>query len=416
VSVNSQAFDGICALMIIINAVLLGVSTDIAARKADPDNLPLFFTYADRIFSAWFLFELSMRFIAEGFCQFFCGRHWTWNIFDLLVVATDLVETSAAYFSGSNSSLQNLTAVRMLRVLRIVRAIRVIRLVRFFKELRMMVFSILRSGLSLLWSMIMLAIIIFIFSVYLSQQVTYYLHDMGDKQNETIVKLQDYFQSLTYAAYLLFQCISGGISWGEVGGPLLEIHWSNGLVLCFFVFFTVFAVLNIITGIFVETAFSSAQNDRDELISDAIHSENSTLAEMQSFFRKADADQSGTITLEELEEQLQNHRVRAHFGTMGIEAADAKSIFRLLDIDKSGEVSIEEFIFGCLKMKGSARSVDLLTLIHESRRQKESFSNFVTFVREKMDQQQDFNVRMEAFIQPWSKAQSRKAAKITNSI
>merc|ERR1719352_1687974 len=39
---------------------------------------------------------------------------------------------------------------------------------------------------------------------------------------------------------------------------------------------------------------------------------------------------------------------------------DPKQIFVILDYDNTGELSIDEFIAGCIRMKGSAKSKDLL--------------------------------------------------------
>lgn len=396
--VHSPIFDGICTTAILMNSTLLGVTTDMAARSLNPDGLPSFFTITDRFFTAWFLLELSLRVFADGVGGFLFGKLWVWNLFDLLVVVTDLVETTASYITGGGSgALKNLTAFRMLRVLRILRALRVIRLIRFFKELRMMVFSVLRSGLSLLWSLILLIIIVFIFGVYLTQNVTFHLaYDVDGKHDEvTYDNFRRYFGSLTVAGYTLFKCVSGGINWGEVGKPLLEIHWSNGLVLSFYVFFVVFAVLNIFTGIFVETAISSAQAERDEVIQEIIHAENSTVSQIKGIFQQADMDKSGTITYDELSQQLECQQVRAHLQTIGLEVEDAKCIYQLLDLDKSGEISIEEFIFGCLKMKGYAKSIDLVSLMHENRRMRIHMIHFIDFVQQRLNSQQDFQDKLQ---------------------
>merc|ERR1719456_1366842 len=82
----------------------------------------------------------------------------------------------------------NLDVMRILRVLRITRAIRVIRLVRAFKSLRMMILSILRSGMLLIWSMVLLTIIIYVFGIYLMQSVTYYIHESDEGTNLTKMK------------------------------------------------------------------------------------------------------------------------------------------------------------------------------------------------------------------------------------
>lgn len=86
--VNLQTFDSLCTGAIILNASILGVTTDIAAKNADPDGIPEFFEYIDFFFAAWFLAELLLRIIAGGF-NFVIGENRNWNLFDLLVVSTD---------------------------------------------------------------------------------------------------------------------------------------------------------------------------------------------------------------------------------------------------------------------------------------------------------------------------------------
>lgn len=398
--VPSQAFDGACATVILLNALSLGVQTDQAARNVktrDPNDPAAFFVYTDRTFTVWFLSELILRMISQGFARYFLGRDWSWNLFDLLVVLTDVAETLATYVSGDSSVFQNLTAIRMLRVLRVIRTVRVIRLVRFFKELRMMVYSVLKSGLLLVWSMMLLCIIIFIFSVYLTQNATFYVFEHKDSKEsgQAVDNLQYNFGNLFYAGFVLFQAMTSGNSWGQLALDLMEIHWSNGLVICFYIFFTVLAVLNIITGVFVDTAIKSAQADRSEVIQEAVHKEDEAIKDVKAFFELTDLDKNGSLTLDELRVQLERQVMRKHLATLGVEVSDAISIFRLLDIDKSGEITMEEFVFGCMQMKGSARSVDMVSLIHEHKRLKTQVEKFFEYLQVNMKQQLHSQQRLE---------------------
>merc|ERR1712217_874441 len=151
----------------------------------------------------------------------------------------------------------NLTVLRMLRVLRIIRAVRVVRLVRFFKDMRMMVLSILNSFATLLWAFVLLMILIFMFGILLTQNVTSYLYaDSADAIAKNSDQLHACFGSVYRAAYTLFKAITGGITWEEVGNPLFDVSWTNGLLFCFYIFFAIFAMLNIITAIFLESAIA----------------------------------------------------------------------------------------------------------------------------------------------------------------
>merc|ERR1712087_713072 len=84
-----------------------------------------------------------------------------------------------------------------------------------------------------------------------------------DEFKETLLA---FFGNVGTGVYTLYQAVAGGISWVEITRPLVEIHWTNAVVFSFYIFFTVFALTNIITGIFVDTAITSAANDRDEVV------------------------------------------------------------------------------------------------------------------------------------------------------
>jgi len=407
--VRSQTFDAVCASAIGLNAVLLGYFTHMQARNSaegrDPDQLPGFFSVTAWIFTLWFSVELAMRFSAAGFRQFFCSREWSWNVFDLIVVTSDIVQTILeASFDGTDSGgsiMQNVTVQRLLRVLRLTRAIRLVRLVRFLRELRMMVVSILQSASSLVWSLMLLGVTIYIFGIYFVQIVAYSVYrveqDLGDTHVEDVhlTILKDRFGSLWLAAFTLYQAVTGGLNWGHIGEALVALDWTHGLTLAFYIFFTTTALLNIITGIFVDSAIHSAQADKDEVIQEQMRSTSSALSEMQKLFEAADIDNSGTISVEEFEQHLQRSEVRAHLAAIGIEVGEARGLFKLLDLDKSGEVTIEEFVFGCMRLKGGAKSIDLANLMYENKRMAQQWHRFFTFCHSEFEHSRRFQARVE---------------------
>merc|ERR1739838_645397 len=64
-----------------------------------------------------------------------------------------------------------------------------------------------------------------------------------------------------------------------------------------------------------------------------------------------DADGSGTVSKEEIL----------------VFVNDADRLFVLLDENRVGEIELDQFLAGCLRLKGSARSIDVCSLIHQSR-------------------------------------------------
>jgi len=51
-----------------------------------------------------------------------------------------------------------------------------------------------------------------------------------------------------------------------------------------------------------------------------------------------------------------------------LDLSDAISFFRILDVDESARLEIDEFVMGCMRFMGKAKTVDIETLTHENRR------------------------------------------------
>merc|ERR1712136_450074 len=103
--------------------------------------------------------------------------------------------------------------------------------------------------------------------------------------------------------------ISGGVSWWEVVQLLLEISDLYGVLFVLYVATMVLALLNIVTGHFVD----------------------------------------------------QDH-VKIILSVLGLQITDAIALFKILDVDGSKEVEIDEFVMGCMRLKGPTQTqVDIIT-------------------------------------------------------
>merc|ERR1712125_135874 len=81
---------------------------------------------------------------------------------------------------------------------------------------------------------------------------------------------------------------------------------------------------------------------------------------------EADKDGDGTLSWEEFEEYLCDSRVAAYLGSLGLDSSIAKTLFVLLDVDDTNSVGIDEFVNGCSRLKGQARSLDVNMLLYNS--------------------------------------------------
>merc|ERR1712232_349517 len=114
------------------------------------------------------------------------------------------------------------------------------------------------------------------------------------------------------------------------------------------------AVLNVITGVFCQSAMESAQRDPELLANSLLRNRNAQEAQMTALFERIDTDDSGEITISELEALLSDSMVQAHFQALNLKPGDAWTLFKLLDTDQSNKIDLEEFVLGCLQLQGSA--------------------------------------------------------------
>merc|ERR1712226_5263 len=78
-------------------------------------------------------------------------------------------------------------------------------------------------------------------------------------------------------------------------------------------------------------------------------------------------DNSGYITKEEFMSLIDEPKVQAYFATLDLNAEDAISLFRMLDegSEEDEGIDVEDFVNGCLRLKGPAKSYDCARLMSE---------------------------------------------------
>ncbi|CAK0862650.1 unnamed protein product [Prorocentrum cordatum] len=67
---------------------------------------------------------------------------------------------------------------------------------------------------------------------------------------------------------------------------------------------------------------------------------------------------------------------------INVSADEATYVFALLDVDGKGEVQFEEFLSACLRLRGSAKSLDVLIQLQESRHAKKVLEDMLSGIEE----------------------------------
>jgi hypothetical protein len=119
-----------------------------------------------------------------------------------------------------------------------------------------------------------------------------------------------------------------------------------------------FAVLNIVTGVFVDSAMRANSDNRQLVVHEELDAKNKMLKNLRRLFEEMDENGDGTISMDEFCARLNDERVVAYFQALKLDIHDTKAVFHLLDMDASQEVDVSEFLDGCYQLQGEAKSVD----------------------------------------------------------
>jgi voltage-gated sodium channel len=365
-AVENSRFDFFFGIVIMLNACSMGVQTEYMARTSS-ELVPLPLQLCDTIFCLVFLAELLTRLTAYG-VAFFWRSGWQWNWFDSVLVVMQLFEEIVGAVARlraeeASSSGGNFSALRVLRVLRLVRLVRLARVLRFVRQLRTLVMSIAVSLQSLGWTVMLIVLMIYVVGIYLTQLTSTHRKeaDRGDlsASPETLQKMDFYFGTLGRSILTLFEAITGGVDWDELAHPLSsEISPLVAFFFACYIAFAVLAMMNVVTGVFVESALQGSTQDKESQIMETL----------ENLFIEFDMDDTGKIHEAEFLHMISNPNTAQQFKALDVTTHQAKSLFHLIDVDRSGVIDIEAFIMSCLRLRGNARAADMTTLIYELKR------------------------------------------------
>ena len=216
---ESRIFQFIVVLIIIINAITIGVNTY---------NLSQFIrqviNYIDYSITIFFVIEILIRFIAEPKKLNFFKNGW--NVFDTLIVLLSLVPIP------NNSSFL---------LLRLLRVFRVLRLISVVPELKKIIEALLPSVTRVFYVGLLLFIILYIYATIGS---ILFSTDIPERWGDVGVSMITLFQVLTMS------------SWEQVMLPLQDLYWWAWIYFFSFIIICGITMLNLLIAILVDVVIN----------------------------------------------------------------------------------------------------------------------------------------------------------------
>lgn len=369
---NHLFFKVLSALLILSNAIFIGVQTHTQAvaefsKLFQQESVEHDWGKWEIAFVVAFTMEIACRLVADQ-SRFVYGREWRWNLFDLIIVALSILEVVLVHALEGVGA--NLPVLRLVRVTRVVRILTVINMVKFFRHLSVMITSIFDSLVVLMPAFALLSITVYLFGIIILQGV---VNDIGERMrdgswNSSDQYLRERYGGVWRTMLTLAMSITNGISWKDGFTPLAGAGLGYQLIYFCYILFLQIGVLNIVTGIFVDTVHQMYKPEREDVIEREATKRRQIIDDLVELFMEADKDATGFLTWQKFEAHLSNESVQMLLESLQLDVSQAREAFDLMDGDKTGEVDVQEFVEGFLCLRGQAKSVDVWLLKRQQTR------------------------------------------------
>lgn len=372
--VRTRPFLLTVALIITANAVYMGIEVDansgIEVDSSQSVDQPAW-AAVEIMFTFIFLVELTVRFIATiPVKRFFKSA---WNLFDLLIVAVSIVDNILVIILRNTTEIGSFSVLRSLRLIRV---IRVFRLLRVLGGLWKLVRGILNAAYTLIWTWVLLAVVIYIFSI-VSTRLIGHAH-RGDAY------IEEYFGTVFRSMLTLFQATTTE-GWADIAREVMKLQpWSAGFFILY-LHVTTFAILNVMIAVIVESTLDEADQSKLKSAEKRLEDLRKAYEKIYKVFLDGDSDQDGVLTQQEFLEHLEQPKVSRYFEEIGIDPNEAEYLFTILDYDGSGSLDASEFVGGLLKVIGTAKAKDIMAVHCELRRSEKEGRQQISVLEQSID-------------------------------
>jgi len=107
-----------------------------------------------------------------------------------------------------------------------------------------------------------------------------------------------------------------------------------------------------------------ASNDAEMMIQERLKQKRLYVSKLARVFEMVDTSGDGKLSEEEFAQVVSNPSVQTWLQVIDLEISDATALFNLLLNDGAGEVTYDQFLRGIMRLRGQARSMDIISLMH----------------------------------------------------
>eukprot|EP00811_Abedinium_folium_P012401 NODE_2149_length_2282_cov_10.167053.p1 GENE.NODE_2149_length_2282_cov_10.167053~~NODE_2149_length_2282_cov_10.167053.p1 ORF type:complete len:628 (-),score=176.45 NODE_2149_length_2282_cov_10.167053:399-2153(-) len=366
--VTSSAFESFFGALILINAVMMAIETQYlgmdlghsmgyegyekTAAQTWGDASPALEVIEISLGSA-FTVELVVKLL--GLKKVFFKQ--AWNYFDaLLILCWFLAEAGVKL-------IFNPLILRLFRLMRLVRLLRIVKHIEAFDSLQVLVGSIMSCLPVLVWATILLVLIHLLVGLVFTGLLKPFMEDeenvLDDRQS-----VFGYFGTFSRTMVSMFELSLG--NWVPICRLLIgAVDERYGLVVLLYKMVVGFAVIKVITGVFLHETFRTAAQDEELMMVQKKRAEARHAVRMETWFNEVDCSGDGTVDLAEFRKVFVHPPMKMWLSNQDLNVDDPDLLFKLID-DGDGQLTINELSRGIARLRGPSRNVDVTCLMHLS--------------------------------------------------
>mmetsp|Transcript_95664 Transcript_95664/g.275649 ORF Transcript_95664/g.275649 Transcript_95664/m.275649 type:complete len:693 (+) Transcript_95664:105-2183(+) len=325
-------FEKLTLFVIAMNALWIWVDTDLNSAEVLINAEPVF-QIAEHCFCVYFSFEWTVRF--KSFRVKRHGLRDGWFVFDsclvFMMVAETWVMTSIMLMSGGGGGggLGNASILRMARLLRLSRMARMARLFRAMPELLILIKGMVAATRSVLFTLCLLAIILYVFGIAFRQLV-------GETVRNADGEL--YFGSVFTAMHTLL--LDGTLmdGTGSVVKALARESFAYVAMFYLFILLAALTVMNMLIGVLCEVVTAVASTEKEQI------TVNYVKTQLQKAFHEGglDKDKDGKISKEEFSRILEFPEAFRALEECGVDVMNLVDNIDFIFVDDSDDDQIKE--------------------------------------------------------------------------
>lgn len=327
-------FENVTLGVIVVNALWISIDTDGNTAETILDAEAVYIT-ADVAFFTYFSFELITRFLAFEKKKNCCRDGWF--VFDTTLVTLYAFDPFTlgliAYLSGGAPNLP--TAV--LRLCRLARLSRLIRMLRSLPELMVMIKGMVSAGASVGYTLSLLLIVTYVFSIALRNLVPPGSHIEDE-----------YFSSVPEAMHNL---LVFGTFLDNLSNIILETKEDDSfclVVVWMYICLASLTVLNMLIGVLCEVISAVAQEEKESMMVDMVYEKFTTIVEA------LDENADGTLDWDEFQKILETPEALAALDSVNVDAEMMVDMAEDFFFEDGEPISVEfsEFMSMVLDLRG----------------------------------------------------------------